>query len=406
MPNYSINDGIHGATPSVTRTQVGLISAFMTLSLWLALEFHVHVFRIFKSYRSLYFWSLLALAWGIILHSIGYLLNWFSLNCPWEIYAVINAIGWSMMVTGESLVLYSRMHLVTRSRGILRFVLSMIVFTTVFVQIPNWIISIPAVDSDLRVSAVWSPRDSIETRIQQVAFLLQEGTISSLYIWYTGKMLEPSLQIRQRRVMIDLLYVNVIIIILDVVVIVLAFTNQHLIKEPLQNLSYALKLKLEFFVLNQLMDVSWNGFSHQAGMKGRYVAQSVSHPGPTVKNDSNARESVQDVKQNGLKSKDPITTTTQAAPTLDPTMPKNTYSGVGHVTRLHNPALLTGHTSTIGPSPLGTAGLASISLQDRLASERPQQSSNIDITARSWLHLADNDQFHVTTRHGLSQNDV
>ena len=41
----------------------------------------------------------------------------------------MNAVGWSMFITAESLVLYSRMHLVTRNVVVHRFVLGMIIFT-------------------------------------------------------------------------------------------------------------------------------------------------------------------------------------------------------------------------------------------------------------------------------------
>ncbi|KAI3324609.1 hypothetical protein HD806DRAFT_493094 [Xylariaceae sp. AK1471] len=399
MPNYSINDGIHGSVPSVTQAQVGLISAFMTLSLWLVLEFHVHVFRIFKAYDGLYFWSLLVLAWGIVLHSIGYLLNWFALDCPWEVYALVNAVGWSMMVTGESLVLYSRMHLVTRRRNIHRFVLGMIVFTALFIQIPNWVISIPAVDRDPRVSAVWSPRDSIETRIQQVAFLLQEGIISSLYIWYTGSMLKPSLQVRQRRVMVDLVYVNITVIVLDVVVIILAFTNQHLIKEPLQNLSYALKLKLEFFVLNQLMEVSQDGFSNRPGMKVRYIVRASSIRESNAKNDSEVTGDVEINKQAGWSSIDPRPSATQDINTSDPAVLESIYLGSGHLYRPQNALPPIGLLSTANLPATGAPGLSGDSLSNSTAQNRPREnitvlSASPDITARSWLHLTDNDHCH------------
>ena len=66
--NFSINDGVHGERPSIAPTQLGVISAFMALSMWIVLEFHVRVFRLFTRRRGLYFWSLLILAWGIILH--------------------------------------------------------------------------------------------------------------------------------------------------------------------------------------------------------------------------------------------------------------------------------------------------------------------------------------------------
>ena len=116
----------------------------------------------------------------------------------------MNAIGWSMLVTAQSLVLYSRMHLVTRNRNVHRFVLGMIVASALLVQIPNWCISIPAVSRDVAVSTVWSPRDSIETRIQQVAFLLQESTISVLYIFYAHRLLKPNSHVNERRVVWDL----------------------------------------------------------------------------------------------------------------------------------------------------------------------------------------------------------
>ncbi|KAI1174575.1 hypothetical protein F4777DRAFT_553660 [Nemania sp. FL0916] len=393
MPNYSIYDGIHGAVPSVTRGELGLISAFMTLSIWIVLEFHFHVFRTFKTHRSLYFWSLMALAWGIILHSIGYLLNWFALNCPWELYALMNAIGWSMIVTAESLVLYSRMHLVTRKRSVHRFVLGMIIFTALFVQIPNWVISIPAVSRDPAVSAVWSPRDSIETRIQQVAFLLQEGIISSLYIWYTGKILKPSLQIRQRRVMLDLVYVNAAIIILDVIVIILAFTNQHLIKEPLQNLSYALKLKLEFFVLNQLMEISGDGVSNRPGMKGRYVTP-TSFQKSNEQNDTEKSGGVGSQKHVEWISTDPSPNLYQEASMADPTVPDNTYFATsqqyvspptrpGSATYSPFPSIPGQNSRKPSPATVTQVTPHAVTREATVPMTAP------DFTARSWLHLAD-----------------
>ena len=271
MPNYSIYDGIHGLAPNIDAVHIGVISAFVAISLWIVIEVNVEIFRFFKRRRGLYYWSLLILSWGISLHSIGYLLNWFEYEkTPWEVYALINAIGWSMMVTAEGLVLYSRLHLVVRNRNILRFVLLMIIGTVLFVQIPNWIISIPAVSKDPTVSNYWSPRDSVETRIQQVAFLLEESIISGLYIWGATKMLKPNVNIKERRVMWDLIYVSTSVIVMDIIVIVLAFTNIRLIKEPLQNLSYAFKLKFEFVVLSQLMAISAKGFAPGPNAKGRY----------------------------------------------------------------------------------------------------------------------------------------
>ena len=67
-PNFSINDGIHGELPDISPMQIGVISAFMALSLWIVFEFHVRVFRFFARRRGLYFWSLMVLSWGVVLH--------------------------------------------------------------------------------------------------------------------------------------------------------------------------------------------------------------------------------------------------------------------------------------------------------------------------------------------------
>ena len=66
--NFSINDGLHGAQLEVSPPLLGVIAAFMGMAMWICLEMTVHVFRFFARYHGLYFWSLLVLAWGIILH--------------------------------------------------------------------------------------------------------------------------------------------------------------------------------------------------------------------------------------------------------------------------------------------------------------------------------------------------
>ena len=68
-PNFSIDDGAHGGVPPISPTQLGVIASFMGLCFWIVLGFHVRVFRFFARWRGLYFWSLMALAWGVVLHT-------------------------------------------------------------------------------------------------------------------------------------------------------------------------------------------------------------------------------------------------------------------------------------------------------------------------------------------------
>lgn len=88
----------------------------------------------------------------------------------------------------------------------------------------------------------------------------------------------------------DLIYVNVIAVSLDVLTVVLVFLNQLGISHPVQTFSYILKLKLEFIALNQLMAVAARGLRKESFAERRY------HHGPL----SNGKDS------SGTKSELPI----------------------------------------------------------------------------------------------------
>lgn len=75
--------------------------------------------------------------------------------------------------------------------------------------------------------------------------------------------------------MLDLIYVNVIIVLFDILVVILLYLNQVGISHPIQTFSYALKLKLEFVVLNQLMAVAARGLQRESFEERRYHHSSV-----------------------------------------------------------------------------------------------------------------------------------
>lgn len=97
-----------------------------------------------------------------------------------------------------------------------------------------------------------------------LGFTLVECVLSGVYIWSLLGLLNLKSSVRQRRVMLDLIYVNVIILCLDFAVVILIYLNQLGISHPLQSFSYALKLKLEFVVLNQLMAVAARGMQRDS----------------------------------------------------------------------------------------------------------------------------------------------
>ncbi len=112
------------------------IVAFIALALYNAVELDVIIFSSFKRRRGLYFWSFLATTNGIIPHNIGVLLKNVLNSYTFSLYITLVSVGWVPMVTGQSLVLYSRLHLIVRNPFWLRIVLAIILINAFVLYVP------------------------------------------------------------------------------------------------------------------------------------------------------------------------------------------------------------------------------------------------------------------------------
>ena len=169
------------------------------------------------------------------------------------------------MVTGQAFVLFSRLHLVVRARRTLRIVLLMIVFDAIVLHIPTIIFTC---GSNSASAAFWEPKFNIMERIQLLGFCLQEFAISTIYIVATVRLLGSIYHSMTRKVMAQLLAVNGICIGMDVVLIGLEFTGNYVGEASVKPMIYAIKLKLEFAVLNQLMGLTKAGFTEGRHFQG------------------------------------------------------------------------------------------------------------------------------------------
>merc|ERR1711977_706240 len=95
----------------------------------------------FKSRCGLYFWSFIAATAGILPYGIGFLLKFFTLTSIRWIPVALVGTGLVGIVTGQSLVLYSRLHLIVRDSRTLRWVLTMIIFDAIVFHIPTMIMA-------------------------------------------------------------------------------------------------------------------------------------------------------------------------------------------------------------------------------------------------------------------------
>lgn len=136
VPEGTTGEGLHYAQGAFMA-----IAAFTAVAWYNVIELNIQVFLTFKRHRGLYFWSLLISSYGCILHALGFLLKFFQLCKNDYVSVFIITIGWYSMVTGQSIVLYSRLHLVVRSHKVLRGILAMIVVDAFCFHIPSTVLT-------------------------------------------------------------------------------------------------------------------------------------------------------------------------------------------------------------------------------------------------------------------------
>ena len=113
---------------------IQIVSMF-SIGAYNALETGIVTFDSFKRYRGLYFWSMQFASWGILVHAIPAMARFISQasNLPTSIPFMI---GWYAMVTGQAVVLYSRLHLVFSDVRKVRWALWMVITNACILHIP------------------------------------------------------------------------------------------------------------------------------------------------------------------------------------------------------------------------------------------------------------------------------
>lgn len=241
--------------------EVVVVLACSTLSLYNAIELLLLILTTFSRYSGLYFYSLLIASAGVIPYTLGYLLSYFLL-CKQVVTLVLSTIGWPSMVSGQSLVLYSRLGLllIPDYTKVLRAVKWMIVVDGIVFHISTTVVLFGAFEYRQNDHFVLAYR-YIE-KIQMTGFSVQEFILSGLYIWRTLAFLRTNTiavtrqRSRNRRVMIELLSINIWICIMDVALLVVEYQNRHVIEQALKGVVYSTKLKLEFAILSKLISMA------------------------------------------------------------------------------------------------------------------------------------------------------
>jgi hypothetical protein len=240
MSSYNMNNVGLQTTPAIDRT----LFAFAGIALYNVVELMTLIFATFHRKGGLYFWSLIVATLAILPYTLGLLFKFYTVIPISYISIALIDIGWQGMVMGQSVVLYSRLHLVAPNQNMTRYVLAMI--------IANWFIS--NVPTTIFVFMANSPLATLVTksysvweRLQLTLYFVQELVISGLYLYEIARVLKPDIfewtrfrkdthkqhiprqlrTVKGQKVMKHLFLVNVIIILLDLSLLVSEFIGHY-----------------------------------------------------------------------------------------------------------------------------------------------------------------------------------
>jgi len=237
----SVSFGMAASGPFASRTITSVLFTFAGIALYNTLESLVLVFVTFKRYNGLYFWSMLISTIGILPYTLGLLFKFYDV-VPANMFVIaLVMVGWHTMVTGQSVVMYSRLHLVTSNQKLLKSVLAMIMANWFISNVPITVLVFGANSINplpfRHIYGIWE-------RVQLCLYFVQESIISFLYITKVAKLLRHDFRRRDstraqrranrtetsRQVLYHLICVNLCIILLDVTLISIEFAGYYYVQ--------------------------------------------------------------------------------------------------------------------------------------------------------------------------------
>lgn len=169
-----------------------------------------------------------------------------------RIYNALTTLGWVFMVPGQSMILYSRLHLISPNLKLLRFIFWMIIATAVLLCPPTATLSLRQYTKH---PEAYTRGYVYMEKIQMTIFTVQEVFISLVYLWETRKVMRVIFDGKARKWMWQLVVMNILLLLLDVALLVMEYMNLYMIQTTFKALVYSIKLKIEFAVLSQIVRV-------------------------------------------------------------------------------------------------------------------------------------------------------
>ncbi|QDS74540.1 hypothetical protein FKW77_007687 [Venturia effusa] len=233
-----------------------IIAVLHALALWLSLELIVRAILSFKRKTTLYFWSLISVAVGVIFITISFQLRIFVIPIRYWAFSVLYTIAQILLKTGLALVLYSRLNILQPKRRLLQAVVALIIVTAIIGHVPFLIWTIATViDHHDLAKQIRSVANYFE-----LLFAAQETSIASCYIYYFWQYMNDVPPVTSKNLKWDinftftgLVAASLWVLLSDTTLNVLLYNELFLARMTIMPLFQAIKLSLEFVVLNYLV---------------------------------------------------------------------------------------------------------------------------------------------------------
>lgn len=275
-------DGFDGSYSAQSVT----VTICCALALYNAFELLTLIFTSFRVYKGLYFWSLLISSTGILPYVVGFMIDYFRLTSSIA-SGVISTVGWCMLVTGQSFVLYSRLGVVLgpSHEKLLKAVKWMIIVDGIVFHVSTTVVMFGSYNARPGPSGQFAEAYKYIEKIQMTGFTIQEFILSGLYVWRTLDILKTSADWSRRgkRIMRELLLINILIIIMDIALLVVEYQDRFQIERAIKVAIYSVKLKAEFAILSKLITISRGG--NETALGTYDVEANESHEQPKADGD-------------------------------------------------------------------------------------------------------------------------
>ena len=156
------------------------------------------------------------------------------------------------MVPGQSMILYSRLHLICQNDRLLRFLFWFIIINSILLCTPtitlNW-------GQYTKNPAPFTCGYAVMEKIQVSVFAFQETVITCIYFFEIRRVLQMILDHPTRRIMWRLVAMNIMLLVLNAALLTTEFLDLYMIQTTFKSMVYSIKLKVEMATLSQIVSV-------------------------------------------------------------------------------------------------------------------------------------------------------